>query len=51
MNKLKIGGVTIDSPVILAPMAGYGPAVSFALQKKRGGASVHGNGQRQSSLL
>ena len=52
MKKLQIGNVTLDNPVILAPMAGVSdPAVPPALQGDGSGAGVHGNGQCQSHIL
>ena len=48
MKKLQIGNVTLDNPVILAPMAGVS---DLPLQGDGSGAGVHGNGQCQSHIL
>ena len=50
MKKLQIGNVTLDNPVILAPMAGVSD-LPPALQGDGSGAGVHGNGQCQSHIL
>ena len=44
-KKLKIGNVSLENPVVLAPMAGVTD------QGDGSGAGVHGNGQCQSHIL
>ena len=52
MNKLKIGNVTLENNLVLAPMAGV-TDLPFRLLCRRQGAGlfVHGDGQRKSDLL
>ena len=51
LKKLKIGSVVLDNNLILAPMAGNRPAISFALQRTGSRTCMYGNGQCQSNLL
>ena len=53
MKKLQIGNVTLDNPIILAPMAGVSdpPAISSALQRNGSSIGVHGDGECQGNLL
>ena len=52
MKKLQIGNVTLDNPIILAPMAGrIRPAISSALQRNGSSIGVHGDGECQGNLL
>ncbi len=45
-NKLKIGNVSLDGNIVLAPMAGVtGPAISSALQRAGSGFNLYGNGE------
>ena len=52
MKKLQIGNVTLDNPIILAPMAGVSD-LPFRLLCREMGAThcVHGDGECQGNLL
>lgn len=52
MKKLQIGNVTLDNPIILAPMAGVSDlAISSALPRNGSSIGVHGDGECQGNLL